>query len=174
MINNPRPTRAEMSDVANAVLDQVDCVMLSGETAFGKYPVKVIETMTSIISKVEANLMTDRKGHAEKIINEIHDKDGILAHSLVHVARHVKAGALLVANGEMALALSRFRPQCPIVLITKDEDALRQANICCGVIPYYLSTNPVSMIKHLGLVKRGQRYVDASEEKLAASIQTLD
>ena len=174
MINNPRPTRAEISDVANAVLDQVDCVMLSGETAFGKYPAKVIETMTSIISEVEKNPLIERKHHSERRVGDLKEKNAILGHSLVHVAHHIKAGAMLVANFDMALSLSRFRPTSPIVLITRDDEELRQANLVWGVIPHYKSVSPEALMKSSGLVKKGERYVDASEVKLAASIQTIE
>ncbi|MBX4188177.1 MAG: pyruvate kinase [Candidatus Doudnabacteria bacterium] len=174
MINNPRPTRAEMSDVANAVLDQVDCVMLSGETAFGKYPVKVIETMTSIISEVEKTPLIERRGHSERRTGDMLDKNTIMAHSLVHIAQSVKAQAITVANFEMAVAISHFRPLCPIVLLTKDDAELRPANLVWGVLPHYKSVNPESLMRNIGLVKKGERYIDASEVQLSASIHTLE
>jgi pyruvate kinase len=174
MINNPRPTRAEISDVANAVLDKVDCVMLSGETAFGKYPVKAIETMTSIVSEVEKNPLVERRGHNERRNHDYKYKSAILAHSLVHVAQHVKAAAIVAGTYEMAVALSRFRPPCPIVLISGDEGQLRETGIVWGVIQHVKAADAGSMVKHLGLVKRGERYLDATEAEFSASIHHVD
>lgn len=172
MINNPRPTRAEISDVANAVIDRVDCLMLSGETAFGKYPLKVIETMASIISETEKNPLTEFK-HSERQISHTKDRDAILAHSLVHIAQHVQAGLVLVNNVQSAESIAHFRPKQRIVLVSKDELQLRQANLIWDVTPVLETDTPAAMLKHQGLVKRGQRYIDASGIELSASIQTV-
>jgi pyruvate kinase len=174
MVNNPRPTRAEISDVANAVLDQVDCVMLSGETAFGKYPVKVIETMTSIVSEVEKNPLVERRSHSERRAHDYYYKSAILAHSIVHVAQHVKAGAVVVASYSMAVGLSRFRPHCPVILLTNDDTQLREVGIVWGVLPQAESGKANDLIRHMGMLKRGERYLDATDVQFSASIQTVE
>jgi len=174
MTANPRPTRAEISDVANAVLDLVDCTMLSGETAFGKYPVKVIETMTSIVTEVEKNPLVERRGHAERRSHDYEYKSAILAHSVVHVASHVKAAVMVAGSYDMAVALSRFRPDCPIALLSEDEGELRHGGIVWGVIPHVKSANTESLIRKMGLVRKGERYVDATEAEFSASIHTLE
>jgi pyruvate kinase len=172
MISNPRPTRAEMSDVANAVLDGVDCVMLSGETAFGKYPVKVIETMTSIISEVEQTpLLKKREFLGGKF--DFKYKSAVLAHSLVHMAHQVEAAVIAVSNYDMAVALSRFRPSCPVVLFSKDEAVLRQANMVWGILPQTADGDVYSALRHMALVKKGQRYLDASDAAFSATVETV-
>lgn len=174
MISNPRPTRAEMSDVANAVVDMVDCVMLSGETAFGKYPLKVIETMTSIITEVEKTPLLEKKKHVEHNNTESQYKSAILAHSLVHMSDEIQASAFVVASFEMAVAISRFRPSCPIILISQEEGMLREANLVWGIMPQSESGEVKTILKHLGLAKKGQRYIDATDVAFSASILTID
>lgn len=174
MVSNPRPTRAEISDVANAVIDQVDCIMLSGETAFGKYPAKVIETMASIAKEVEKNPLVEKRPHPDRRAGDVSNKDLILAHSLVHVADHVKAAGIITATENMARAVSHFRPNHAIVLYSNNEQELRESNLVWGVIPHIKSVSPEALLKHLGLAKRGERYIDASEVKLSASVQLID
>lgn len=173
MINNPRPTRAEMSDVANAVLDGVDCVMLSGETAFGKYPVKVIETMTSIISEVEQTPLLAKRDTLSGHKFDFKYNSAVLAHSLVNMAGQIQAAAISVSNYEMAVALSRFRPGCPVVLFSDDESVLRQANLVWGILPQLADGEPDTALRKLGLVKKGQRYLNASSAEFTASVETV-
>lgn len=139
MIENPRATRAEVSDVANAVMDQVDCVMLSAESASGKYPVEAVETMQNIISSVEKNL--EYKHYIridwENLLEE--DKSVMaLSSSAASLAYRLGTKAIVVgtATGKTARILSSFRPDCRIIAITHDLQTQRQLNMVWGVEPY--------------------------------------
>jgi len=136
MINNPRATRAESSDVANAVLDGTDAVMLSGETAAGKYPVEAVKTMDKIIKSVEANadglyysLKYKKPDWKEKQIIES------LAYSCVTIADNIEAKAIstITHSGSTARRISKFRPRVPIVAFTESLIVRRQLNLVWGV-----------------------------------------
>lgn len=136
MIRNPRPTRAEVSDVANAVFDGTSCVMLSGETASGKYPLEAVETMVDTIRAAEQ--ATDYWERFQSVqfqpgrsINEA------VTHTCCLTAMDLAADAILTPTqtGHSARMISRFRPACPIVALTTTERARRQLAISWGVRP---------------------------------------
>ena len=138
MIENPRPTRAESSDVANAVLDGTDAVMLSGETAAGKYPVESLRTMEKICRSVENkapniyNSLSYRKPEwKEKQIIES------LAYSCVVLAENVEAKVIstITHSGSTARRIAKFRPNVPIVAFTESDDVRRQLGMVWGVRP---------------------------------------
>ena len=136
MIRNPRPTRAEVSDVANAVFDGTSCVMLSGETASGKYPLEAVETMVDTIRAAEqATDYWERFQSASfkpgRSINEA------VTHTCCLTAMDLAADAILTPTqtGHSARMISRFRPACPIVALTTTERARRQLAISWGVQP---------------------------------------
>lgn len=136
MIENPRPTRAEVSDVANAVLDQVDCVMLSAESAQGRYPVEVVSTMRNIIASVEK--YPDYKHFMQIDWENLVDKDVrvlAIASSATSLATRLNAEALVVgtASGKTARLVSAFRPNAPILAITHDETTQHQLNLVWGI-----------------------------------------
>ena len=138
MINNPRPTRAEVSDVANAVFDRASCVMLSGETASGKYPFKALQTMNEILLEAEkAVYHWDRpdEGKIEFANTSISDA---MTHTCCMTARDLTASAILTVtqSGYTARMLSRFRPQCPIVALTPVEKVYHQLALSWGVQPF--------------------------------------
>ncbi len=136
MIENPRPTRAEASDVANAVFDGTDAVMLSGETAVGKYPVEAIRMMCEIICESEANIGEITTGAHEPV----QDQD-LPAHAITHAARHAakdlgaKAIAVLTITGKTAVFLSKFRPVAPIVALTANQVVSRRLGLMRGIFP---------------------------------------
>ena len=139
MIHSRRPTRAEASDVANAVLDGTDAVMLSGETAIGDHPVRVVETMANIVSQVEA---TDE--YAETIEQQVpaardQSRTEALARSARYLARDIGAEAVVAASesGYTAKKTAKFRPQVPIVATTPNDRVRRQLALVWGVIPRY-------------------------------------
>lgn len=135
MIRNPRPTRAEVSDVANAVIDHTDAVMLSGETASGKYPVESVSTMARIVHETEAspfdNVSLDETA---SYVKEIEDAIGGAANML---SRTLDAKAILVTtlSGNTARLVSRFRPELPILAATPSEFVRRKSNLSWAVIP---------------------------------------
>lgn len=138
MLDQPRPTRAEASDVANAVLDGTDAVMLSGETAVGNHPVLVVETMDRIIREVEesdeySELLEQRVPPADDV------STGALARSARYLARDVGASAIVVASesGFTALKTTKYRPEVPIVAATTTDTVRRQLSLSWGVISQY-------------------------------------
>ncbi|MBQ8740001.1 MAG: pyruvate kinase [Clostridia bacterium] len=135
MIHNPRPTRAEISDVANAVYDGTSAIMLSGETAAGKYPVLTVETMARIAEQTEKNIHYNKRfQRAEFKIKNIVDA---LSHSACGMAMDVDAKCIVVCSlsGMTARMVSRFRPPMDIIGFTADEKTCRQLALSWGIIP---------------------------------------
>ncbi len=137
MINNPRPTRAEASDVANAILDGSDAVMLSGETAIGKYPLEVIAMMDSIIKEAEANYKN--WGYTQKYpLDTTRDDAVALTRAAGELAfdRDVAYIAVLTQSGRTALLMSKVRPKVPIIAFTPEKETFRMLSLFWGVKPY--------------------------------------
>lgn len=133
MIESPTPTRAEASDVATAVLDGVDCVMLSAETAMGKFPVETVQIMHRILKETEK-----RDGYFDNLAfgaNEGHTTYHAVAESATQLARHIEAAAVVAfsTSGATAVRLSRERPGLPIVMMTPNQAARQRMNILWGV-----------------------------------------
>lgn len=136
MISNARPTRAEITDVANAIYDGTSAIMLSGETAAGKYPVEVVKTMSLIAETTENDI--DYKGRFNKRDNTDHPNiTDAIAHATVTTAHDLKAAAVLTVtkSGQTARVLSKYRPDCPIIGLTTEEITCRQMNMSWGVYP---------------------------------------
>lgn len=138
MIRNPRPTRAEVSDVANAVIDHTDAVMLSGETAEGKYPLEAVKTMANIAIRTEESKFDDFQ--LRQIFKEKLHIDDAISSSANLLARDLKVKGLLVASitGYTGRIVSRYRPELPILVTTNNEKVRRQLNLSWGVIPFVL------------------------------------
>jgi len=147
MINNPRPTRAEVSDVANAVIDHTDAVMLSGETATGSFPVETVEYMSRIVAKTEKSTYDDLVIH-EKIKQIVPTSQAISGVAKV-LAEQVKSKFILVASrsGESGRIVSRYRPELPVLVACKDERVRRQLNLSWGIEPFM--TAPVDDMEKL-------------------------
>ncbi len=166
MINQPRPTRAEISDVANAVYDGTSAVMLSGETAGGKYPVEAVEAMAKICLETEKHLTAK---YGEKQL-KIQSPTDALSHSACVLAEDIGAKAIVVCSrsGGTARLVSRFRPNIDIIGMTIEPMSYRKLALSWGVIPV-LSEEFTSMdvlFYHAkraaiatGLVKKGDRIV---------------
>ena len=137
MMRNPRPTRAEVSDVANAVFDGTSCVMLSGETAGGKYPVEALSAMVDIVSEAEHSIHYWRQFEKNRVVPASNINDAI-THTCCLTAKDLNATAILAAtnSGHTAQMISRFRPACPVAALTMHEKVRRQLAICWGVIPF--------------------------------------
>ncbi len=138
MVENPKPTRAETSDVANAVIDHTDAVMLSQESAVGKYPVETVQTMSDIIKNTEESsyddiIVSNYKGKIIPVEAAISFAGSTLAH-------YVGAKAILVAtiSGYTARLVSRHRPELPIIVTAESEKVRRQLALSWGVVPYVL------------------------------------
>ena len=133
---NPKPTRAEASDVANAILDGTSAVMLSGETAVGKYPVEAVKTLSTIALRAEASL--NEYGYLQKI--KPHPANVVtqaVGQASVSMAKNLKAAAIisLTETGFTSRLISKYRPDCPILAITSMELVARKLSMNWGVIP---------------------------------------
>ena len=137
MIRNPRPTRAEVSDVANAVFDGTSCVMLSGETANGNYPVEALSAMVSIVEEAEQSIHYWRRFEKNMGVTASNIDDAI-THTSCLTAKDLDAKAILVAtsSGRTARMICRFRPACPVAALTMHEKVRRQLALSWGVIPF--------------------------------------
>ena len=136
MITNPRPTRAEITDVANAIYDGTSAIMLSGETAAGAFPVEVVRTMDLIARTTEDDI--DYKGmHSASRTKKNADIANAIAHATVTTAHDLDAAAILTVtmSGVTAREISKYRPCCPIISCTVSERVQRQMNLSWGVYP---------------------------------------
>ena len=138
MIRNPRPTRAEVSDIANAVFDGASCVMLSGETASGKYPLESLKTMVKTITAAEESIDYWKRFQKMGPVQTRNTIGDAITHTCCLTAMDLNAKAILVAtsSGITARMISRFKPACPIAALTMTERARRQLAISWGVHPY--------------------------------------
>ncbi|KAH8922230.1 pyruvate kinase [Atractiella rhizophila] len=140
MTYNPRPTRAEISDVANAILDGADCVMLSGETAKGSYPIRAVETMAETCYLAEQTIAY------APLFNEIRSltprptpTTETVGISAVAAALEQDAGAIIVmsTSGNTSRLISKYRPACPIITITRNAQTARQIHLHRGCYPFF-------------------------------------
>ncbi|KAK3367592.1 pyruvate kinase [Podospora didyma] len=142
MIKNPRPTRAEISDVGNAVTDGADCVMLSGETAKGSYPNEAVREMSEACLKAENTI--PYVSHFEEMCTLVKRPVAIAescAMAAVRASLDLNASAIFVlsTSGESARLLSKYRPVCPIIMITRSASASRYAHLYRGVYPFFFN-----------------------------------
>lgn len=136
MIRNPRPTRAETTDVANAIIDGTDCVMLSGETAGGKYPVEAVRTMRNICITTE--LSDDFVENIyETDISTVNSVTNSIARNTCDIASELKAGAIIActSSGYTSRIISKFKPQTNIIAATTSARTARQLSLVWGVYP---------------------------------------
>jgi pyruvate kinase len=168
MIRNPRPTRAEVTDVANAIKEGTDAIMLSGETAAGKYPVEALKMMVKIATSTEIyNDTTNKKFSRQDLANDI---STAVAYSAVGTADNIHAKYIIASSvsGFTARIVSKFRPDAMIAGLSPVEDVLRRMQLYWGVVPM-LSTqasttdeifdNAINIVAQSGLVKSGDRVV---------------
>lgn len=182
MISNPRPTRAEITDVANAIYDGTSAIMLSGETAAGEYPVEAVSAMALIAETTEKDIDYKSRFHKrdadtdQNIANAISHASVTTAHDL-----DVKAIITVTKGGSTARLISKYRPLCPIISCTTDETVCRQMNMSWGVTPLVINeeTNTDDLFAHAveaakanGLVESGDRVVITSGVPLGISGNT--
>lgn len=169
MIQNPIPTRAEVFDVANAVLDGTDAVMLSAETAAGKHPIKVIQAMARITARAEKEPEVTTSTHR---INTVFERtDEAIAMSAMYCANHLKVKAIvaLTESGRSALAMSRIHSSIPIFALTEHEYTIGRCCLFRGVQPLRLEERMkdhvtanlivVNKLRKLGIVEDGDRVI---------------
>ena len=185
MIRNPRPTRAEVSDVANAVFDGTSCVMLSGETANGKYPLEALSTMNNIVTEAENSqnyweLMHQFLERPDAVAPNINDA---ITHSCCLTAKDLNASAILTTtlSGHTARMISRLHPACPIAALTTREKVRRQMGLYWGVQAYLTgeitSTDRIfslcaEMAVKEGIARRGDTIVITAGVPLGSAVAT--
>jgi pyruvate kinase len=166
MIRNPRPTRAEVADIANAVIDGADCVMLSGESAFGKYPLESVAEMTAVIDDVEAS-------------GYVYGSE--ITHDMLH---NSESSAIIsrATNFESAALLSNTRPFVPIVMFAKaGSKLLRQLTILNGVIPVQdsgvgedLAKAGIAFLKSMKMIEKGNEVIVVKDSSKAKSPKAIE
>lgn len=140
MISNPRPTRAEASDVANAIYDSTSAVMLSGETAIGSYPIDVVKVMKAIIAEAEADF-SYYEFFKQSTLRVFYDVPSSVTHASINTAYSANAKAIFAftTSGTTARLLSRLRPEMPIIAMTSNPKVYHQLALSWGVIPLLCS-----------------------------------
>ena len=156
MIHNPRPTRAETTDVANAIYDGTSAIMLSGETAAGEHPVEAVKTMALIAETTEKAIDYKKRFHKQESFDGA-NVSAAISHATVSAAMELGASSIITVtkSGTTARMISRYRPECPIISCTTSEVTYRQMALSWGVIPLMceeLDTNTDDLI-HLAVEK---------------------
>ncbi|MBD2042623.1 pyruvate kinase [Microcoleus sp. FACHB-672] len=161
MVNSPRPTRAEISDVANAILDGTDAVMLSNETAVGKYPIAAVETMARIAMRIEREQIRSNMGKIEATGRSI---PNAISQAVGQIAEQLTASAImtLTKTGSTARNVSKFRPTTPILAVTPHVDVARQLQLVWGVKPLLVLDLPST-------AQTFQAALNVAQEKLLLS-----
>jgi pyruvate kinase len=168
MVSCPRPTRAEVSDVANAILDGTDAVMLSNESAVGDFPVEAVATMTQIARRIERDY--PRRGDESQLASTI---PNAISQAVSAIARQLEASAILTLTkgGATARNVSKFRPSTPILAITSELSVARRLQLCWGVSPLLIeeqtsSTSTFSMAmgmaREMGVLNDGDLVVQTA------------
>lgn len=162
MMKNPRPTRAEATDVANAIYDGTSAIMLSGETAAGLFPVEAVKTMAIIAERTERDIDYIEK-FRKRDIPERPDVTSAISHATCTTAHDLGAVAILTVSktGQTARMISKFRPACPIISGTTEQKVLRQMNLSWGVIPILVDEkdNTDELFEHVVSVAQKEGYV---------------
>ncbi len=143
MMVNPRPTRAEATDVANAIFDGSDAVMLSGETAFGKYPLESVEMMKSIIRESERHRQYFRLNPDREVTLQEHRFSYSICHAASRAAEEIGARYIVVLtrSGYTARTISHFRPSVPILALTSNLKTFRRMSLYWGVVPIFVAND---------------------------------
>jgi pyruvate kinase len=157
MERNPIPTRAEVSDVANAILDGTSAVMLSGETAAGAYPVEAVRTMAALALEAEGSLR--EYGHLQQIRSEAaHVLTEAVSQAAITMAQHLDAAAILTLteSGFTSRAISKYRPTCPILAISSSPRVVRKLALNWGVTALRFEGEPSNEAMIQFGVRRGR------------------
>jgi pyruvate kinase len=184
MIDRSKPNRSEITDVANAVLEGADAVMLSGETATGQHPVLVVETMTKIIREVEEHSYDYNR---EEMLRPQQHSPSFLSDALCYnackLAEDVKADALIgmTASGYTAFILSSYRPEAPLYIFTKHQSVINQLSLSWGVKAFYYAEeegldtivhDQIQMLKSQGYIKPGHVVINTGSTPVELHLPT--
>lgn len=184
MMERTKPNRSEITDIANAVLEGADAVMLSGETAMGKYPVLAVETMTRIISKVEADSyeynkdeLLEPQPHSPSFLSDA------LCYNAAKIAEDVNADALIgmTQSGYTAFMLSSYRPHAPLYIFTKERTLVNQLSLSWGVRAFFYGEevslddiihDQIDILKERGFLKPGDVVVNTGSTPIQEHLPT--
>lgn len=184
MIKNPRPTRAETTDVANAIYDGTSAIMLSGESAAGAYPIEAVKTMSRIAERAEQDINYDlrftKRSFAQKTDRDV---TAAISHSCCTTAINLKAAAIITVtmSGFTANMISRYQPECMVIGCTVDETVYRQLSLVFGVKPLLIRQEETSerlfeaaveASLKAGFIKTGDRVVLTAGVPLGVSGNT--
>ena len=172
MMKNPRPTRAETSDVANAIYQGTSAITLSGETAAGPYPIEAVQTMAKIAERTEQDIDYSREFKPRKLA-EAPDVTSAISHATCTTAADLKAAAIVAVSksGRTVSRIAKYLPVCPIIGCTTDERVYRQLNLLWGVTPVVMEEantadelfdHAVELAEQKGLIARGELVVIAA------------
>ena len=172
MISNPRPTRAEVSDVANAIYDGSSAIMLSGETASGNFPVECVKTMNKIAIKIESSIKYWKRFKTREYDLKDATCEFIMNNAVCTTAMNVEAKAIIAYTntGNTARMVSSFGPGCPIFAITQNEIIYRQLGLAWGIIPKLFEPQlNIDVLLHKGLNKlREEKYLNKGDKVVIA------
>ncbi len=182
MIKNPRPTRAEATDIANAIYDGTTAIMLSGESAAGRYPVEAVKTMAKIAERTEQDI--DYAGRMKRKENiDSFDVTTAISHATCTTAIDLKATAIITVtiSGFTAGMISRYKPSCPIIACSVSPKICRQLNLSWGVVPIWIARESstddlfeeaVRAAEKAGYIKKGDKVVLTAGVPLGISGRT--
>lgn len=174
MMKNPRPTRAETTDVANAIYDGTTAIMLSGESAAGAYPIESVQTMSRIAERTEQEVGYEARFHAInhgcEVLDNREDVTTAISHACCATAMDLKASAIITVtmSGYTANKISRYQPECMVIGCTVDESVYRQLSLLFGVMPLLIQKEDdtdklfdaaVNASLEAGLIHHGDRVV---------------
>lgn len=182
MIRNPRPTRAETTDIANAIYDGTTAIMLSGESAAGLYPVEAVKTMAKIAERTEEDI--DYNGRMKKRENiDSFDVTTAISHATCTTAMDLKAEAIITVtiSGFTAGMIARYKPSCPVIACSVSPRVCRQLNLSWGVLPIWIAREntaddlfeeAVRAAEKAGYIKKGSKVVLTAGVPLGVSGKT--
>lgn len=182
MIKNPRPTRAEATDIANAIYDGTTAIMLSGESAAGLYPVEAVKTMAKIAERTEQDIDYNSRLRRRKDIDDI-DTTTAISHATCTTAMDLKAAAIITVtiSGFTAGMIARYKPSCPIIACSVSPRTCRQLNLAWGVTPIWIAREStaedlfdeaVHAAEKEGYIKKGDKVVLTAGVPLGVSGRT--
>ena len=182
MIKNPRPTRAEATDIANAIYDGTTAIMLSGESAAGLYPVEAVKTMAKIAERTEQDIDYNSRLRRRKDIDNI-DTTTAISHATCTTAMDLKAAAIVTVtiSGFTAGMIARYKPSCPIIACSVSPRTSRQLNLAWGVTPIWIAREStaedlfdeaVHAAEKEGYIKKGDKVVLTAGVPLGVSGRT--
>ena len=167
MINNPRPTRAETSDVANAIYDGTSAIMLSGETATGKYPADALAAMSKIAERIERSIDYSQRYFVRRDSKVELSITNAISHATVTTSHDLDATAILTVSlsGNTARNVTKYRPECPIIACTPDPVVHRQLKLSWGILPLLTEeeNDTTALFNHAVDAAMEAGYIEAGE-----------